>query len=122
MRARIAQTQMAARQNERVPRVAHTNHAFASIVVRFVVRHGLVQVLVLDAVDFLQQVAQAVHEEFLLEGAQCIRAVGLVIDDANCRVALPDLVDAVLDDAVNDDGVDVAVCRILEVILAEEGV
>lgn len=48
-----------------------------------------VEVLVLDAVDLLQQVAEPVHEQLLLQCLQHVRAVWVLFHDADSRVRLP---------------------------------
>lgn len=100
----IAETQVTTRQDQRVPHVAHTNHTLAARVLRIVVRRGFVQILVLDAVDLLQQIAQTVHKDLLFERPQGIRAIRMVVHDADRGVRLADLlraIDIVLDYAVN---------------------
>lgn len=79
---------MAARQDERVARVTHADDALAAVVLGVVVDGGLVQILVLDAVNLLQQVAQSVDEHLLLERAQHVSAVQVLVDHAYGGVRL----------------------------------
>lgn len=48
-----------------------------------------VEVLVLDAVYLLQQVAQAVHEQLLFQRLQHVRAVRVLLHHRDGRVGLP---------------------------------
>jgi hypothetical protein len=105
--APVAEAQVPARQNQRVPRVGHADDALGArvLVVARAVGHdagrGLaVRVrraaqpvkrrveLVLDSVDFLEQVAQAVDEELLFEALEPERAVREFLDDRDCCLGL----------------------------------
>lgn len=101
---------MTTRQNECVASVAHADHTFAAIVLGVVVyrrlfnenydkfmqisfkmyniKAYLIQILVLDSVDFLQQVAQSIDEHFLLERTKHMCPVQMLIDYTNGCVRL----------------------------------
>lgn len=71
---------MSARQNQRIPHVAHTDDAFAARIFGVLIGRRFVQILVFDPVDFLQQIIKSVDEYLLLERPQGVRSVSVMVD------------------------------------------
>lgn len=72
-------------------------------------RSHLVDIFVLDAVDFLQQIAKTVDENLLFERAQSVRAVRMMVHHADGRVRLFGVgLGTLVDHTVNDQRKDLA--------------